>query len=330
MTAVEENHTAEAQTNRAAVWASGLRKEFGDLVAVQDVDFEIQPGTIFGFIGPSGSGKTTTIRLLIGVLRATSGEVRVLDEVPMEFTQATQARIGYMPQDFALYPDLTICENLNFAASIYGLGLKRGDRMMEVLDFVELTEHRKKRVRDISGGMKRRLSLAATLIHNPDLFFLDEPTGGIDPVLRQKFWERFQALRDAEKTLFVTTQYVSEAAYCDQVALLVEGSILTVDTPEGLRKQAFGGDVVVLETQRPLSDGLIRDIEKLDFVVRTSRLSPHKTRVAVDEASAALPALIRWGEEQGIDIVSTEEQIPPFDDVFVNLIENGESNAEDA
>ncbi|MGC9349914.1 MAG: ABC transporter ATP-binding protein [Anaerolineae bacterium] len=313
--------TSDARTNGAVIWASELRKEFEDLVAVQDVDFEVQPGTIFGFIGPSGSGKTTTIRLLLGILEATSGDVRVLDEAPADFTQATQARIGYMPQHFALYPDLTIRENLGFAASIYGLGLRRRRNMAAVLDFVELSEHRKKSVRKISGGMKRRLSLAATLIHDPDLFFLDEPTAGIDPVLRQKFWERFRHLKGEGKTLFVTTQYVSEAAYCDQVAVLVEGSVLTVGTPEGLRHQAFGGDVVDMKTKQLLSSELIDDLQRLDFVTHAAHVGPDQAHVAVKEASVALPALVLWLEDRGIEIVSVEEHIPTFDEVFVTLIE---------
>ncbi len=240
-----------------------LSKRFEKSYAVRAVSLEVQKGTIFGFMGPSGSGKTTTIRMLTGGYEPTSGKVDVLGEAPSAFSLQTRARIGYMPQLFALYPDLTIWENLNFAASIYGVGFRRRKRLREILDFVELTDHARKPVRKISGGMQRRLSLAAALIHDPDLFFLDEPTTGLDPVLRQKFWHHFHALKEEGKTLFVTTQYVNEAANCDQVGVLVEGELLALDTPEHLRKKALGGDIVTLETAIPLPREFDSELEAL-------------------------------------------------------------------
>lgn len=308
----------------AVIWTEGLTKQYSDTLAVHGVTFDVPRGSIFGFIGPSGSGKTTTIRLLTGVEQATSGDVRVLDRPPTTFDQATRARIGYMPQYFALYPDLTVWENLNFAASIYGLSPKRRKRMMAILDFVELTEHRRKSVRKISGGMQRRLSLAATLVHNPDLFFLDEPTAGIDPVLRQKFWNHFRELQQQGKTLFVTTQYVSEAAYCDRVGVLVEGELLTVDSPEGLRQQAFGGDLIRMEVESFMSGAHLDEINKMPFVKRVERVSRRRLHITVEEANVALPALMRWGDAHEITIKTIEEYQPPFDDVFVALIEKRE------
>ncbi|HRV93037.1 MAG TPA: ABC transporter ATP-binding protein, partial [Anaerolineae bacterium] len=199
------------------IYTQNLTKQFGDEVAVKEVTFSIPSGTIFGFIGPSGSGKTTTVRLLTGLYRPTEGKIAVLDEAPTEFSRATQRKIGYMPQLFVLYDDLSVWENLNFVASLYGVGFGRSKRLKEVLDFVELANHKNKVVRKLSGGMKRRLSLAATLIHRPTLVFMDEPTAGIDPVLRRKFWDHFQSIREQGQTLFITTQYVGEAAYCDYV-----------------------------------------------------------------------------------------------------------------
>lgn len=152
-----------------------LTKKFGDEVAVNEATFDVPAGTIFGFIGPSGSGKTTLVRLLTGVLTPSAGKAVVLGREPIHFKQATREQIGYMPQLFVLYPQLTVWENLNFAASIYGMGFRRGKRLKDVLEFVELYEHRRKRVRDISGGMQRRLSLAATLVHNPALIFWMNP-----------------------------------------------------------------------------------------------------------------------------------------------------------
>jgi ABC-2 type transport system ATP-binding protein len=197
----------------AIIRAEGLTKEFGGQAVVQDVTFEVPRGAIFGYLGPSGSGKTTTLRMLTGIYQPTSGEVTVLGHHPSHFSQSTREKIGYMPQLFVLYPELTVWENLNFAGSIYGMGLRRGKRLKELLDFVELSDARNKLARQISGGMQRRLSLAATLVHDPELIFLDEPTAGIDPVLRRKFWDHFKQLQHEGRTLFITTQY-GGAAFC--------------------------------------------------------------------------------------------------------------------
>lgn len=302
-----------------------LSKRFGDEYAVRDVSFSVTRGTIFGFIGPSGSGKTTTIRMLTGTYRPESGTVEVLGKAPSDFDQKTRARIGYMPQSFVLYPDLTVRENLSFAASIYGVGLRRRNRMNEVLEFVELREHAHKPAKKVSGGMQRRLSLAATMVHDPDLFFLDEPTTGIDPILREKFWDRFRKLTAAGKTLFITTQYVSEASYCDTVGLLAKGKMLTVGTPEALRQQAYGGDLVEVELAEHSTPSFVTALRSLPFVVRVSQESdPHHLRIGVDEAGTDMPQLIKWIEGQGREILFIEEYVPPFDDVFVTLVRRQE------
>src|SRR5512141_616528 len=212
-TPLEPSQPEPGQAKDSVISVQHLTKKFGDEAAVQDVTFDVPRASIFGFIGPSGSGKTTTVRLLTGVYTPTEGQVTVLDRSPVRFSQGDRARLGYMPQLFVLYPNLTVWENLNFAASLYGMGLFRGKRLKEALTFVELYEHRSKLARDISGGMLRRLSLASTLVHDPQLIFLDEPTAGIDPVLRRKFWGHFRTLQARQRTLFITTQYVGEAAY---------------------------------------------------------------------------------------------------------------------
>jgi ABC-2 type transport system ATP-binding protein len=213
--------------------ARGLRRVFGDQVAVDHLDIDVPEGSIFGFVGPSGSGKTTAVRMLAGIDVPTAGEVTVLGRPTAGFDRALRARIGYMPQRSVQFPNLSVQENLHFVASLYGLPLRRREAITAALEETELTEHRRKPVRDLSGGMQRRLALSAALIHRPEVLFLDEPTAGIDPVLRSKLWERFEALRDEGCTLFVTTQYVSETAYCDRVAVLAEGRIIAEDTPRG-------------------------------------------------------------------------------------------------
>jgi len=301
-----------------------VTKRFGQQYAVREVSFEVPRGIIFGYIGPSGSGKTTTIRMLTGVYGPTEGSLSVMGHDPTRFTQALRQRIGYMPQHFTLYPSLSVSQNLNFAASLYGMGLRRGKRLRELLELVDLEDHRRKPAGKISGGMQRRLSLAATLVHDPELIFLDEPTAGIDPVLRLKLWEYLRALRDEGHTLFVTTQYVSETAYCDLVGVMNDGRLIALDTPDGLRKQALGGELVDVRTTAALSHPTMQALRAFPTVRRAQRLDERGVRLTVEEASTAIPAILHDLREQGIEVESTEEYVPPFDDVFVALIGRAE------
>lgn len=298
----------------------GLTREFGGETAVQDLNFDIAKGGIFGFIGPSGSGKTTTVRLLTGVLNPTSGQVQVLGRSPSNFTAGTRQRIGYMPQLFVLYPSLTVWENMNFVASLYGMGISRGKAIRHALELVELDKHRHKLARDLSGGMQRRLSLAATLVHKPELIFFDEPTAGIDPVLRQMFWDHFKILQAEGCTLFLTTQYVGEAAYCDMIGVLSRGRLLVVDTPEGLRRRSFGGDIVEMVTPARIGYDDLQRLRQLPFLHCVTRLDDFTLRQVVDDASTAIPAILEWCKAQNIEVESIRQYTPPFDDVFVELI----------
>jgi ABC-2 type transport system ATP-binding protein len=311
----------------AIIRTRGLTKKFGSKAAVRDLTLNVPRGKIFGFIGPSGSGKTTTIRMLTGYYKPTEGEVYVLDTEPVKFTKAIRENIGYMPQLFVMYENLSVWENLNFAASIYGMSFVRKQRLNEVLDFVELENHKRKLVRQLSGGMQRRLSLASTLLHKPELIFLDEPTAGVDPVLRRKFWDHFHELRDQGRTLFITTQYVSEAAYCDLVAVMGDGYLIVVDTPGGLRYRAYGGDVVNLRTQRLLDQKREDLLRQQPFVTgRIIHAGDGVLRIVVDEASTAIPQLLDWCREQDVPVQSVEEFMPPFDDVFVKLVKDEQAD----
>lgn len=312
------------------IWTEALSMQFGKELAVQNVTFEIPRGAIFGFIGPSGSGKTTTVRLMTGFYQPTAGAVVVLGRTPTKFTAESREKIGYMPQQFALYPDLTVWENLQFAASIYGLPLKRAARLNELLEFVELSDHHNKLARNLSGGMKRRLSLATTLVHNPELIFLDEPTAGIDPVLRRKFWDHFKELQQANCTLFITTQYVGEAAYCDYVGVMAQGQLLMVETPEGLRRRAYDGEMIDLHMKQEVRSRYIQALQALPCTSgQVSRLpGQNGVRLLVPEASSAIPTLLEWCRREAIEVESVEEYLPPFDDVFVELVKNYVPNDE--
>jgi ABC-2 type transport system ATP-binding protein len=310
--------------NGLIIQTKGLTKKFGGKDGVVDISFEIAPGQLLGFIGPSGSGKTTTVRLLAGIYQPSSGEIMVFDRHPRYFTREIREKIGYMPQLFALYPELSVWENMNFAASLYGMGFRRKAHLDQLLDFVELSEHKGKLTRNLSGGMKRRLSLAATLVHSPELIFLDEPTAGLDPILRRKFWDHFKMLQQKGCTLFVTTQYVGEAAYCDLVGVMVRGRLIMVETPEGLRYRAFGGEVVDLHTKERLTHRDLQRLSQLPFVRgEVNRISnTNGIRLVVDRANKAIPALLEWCKNEYVPVETIEEYLPPFDDVFVELVKN--------
>jgi ABC-2 type transport system ATP-binding protein len=306
---------------------------FGD-AGIHDLTLQVERGTIFGMIGPSGSGKTTSVRLLTGIYPPAKGEVRVLGRTPSRFSARTREKIGYMPQLFTLYPNLTVIENLNFVASLYGLGYFRRRRRLEyLLELVELQDARNRLGRQLSGGMQRRLSLACALVHNPALIFADEPTAGIDPVLRAKFWEHFRELRDHGRTLFITTQYVGEAAYCDLVGVMREGQLIHVDTPDGLRKRALGGEIIrlVVDPRYELAAAELLFPQPFVNDIHRDRSQPGLLQVYVNEASEALPAIFAvLGQRPEITIQAAEEYLPPFDDVFVELMEQAGTQQSDA
>jgi ABC-2 type transport system ATP-binding protein len=324
---VQEIEIPDVPERPMAIKTRELTKAFSGEIAVNSITMDVPEGSIFGFIGPSGSGKTTTVRLLMGLYDPDSGEISVLGERPSNFTRSEREQIGYLPQLFVLYPDLTVWENMNFAASLYGVSFVRGKRLNQLLDLVELREDRHKLVRNISGGMQRRLSLAATLIHNPSLMFLDEPTAGIDPILRKKFWDYFKQLQSNHRTLFVTTQYVGEAAYCDFVGVMSEGKLLTVNTPDGLRHEAYGGDIVRLGSTDRIDYEFRREVQDLPKLkARILNATDYELQLLVDDAATATPYLVEYFRDRRKTINLVENYLPSFDDVFVKLIEKHRNN----
>ena len=297
---------------------SGVTRRFDGLTAVHDVSLRVMPGTILGLIGPSGSGKTTTIRMLTGTLRPTEGEIRVGGQDPRRFSRSLRERIAYMPQLFSLYTDLTAQENVGFVAALYGISwFGRSQRIRRALEVVDLWDARDRRAGDLSGGMQRRLDLACAIVHEPEILFIDEPTAGIDPMLRQQIWDELRTMRDEGRTLLVTTQYVGEAEYCDSVALLAEGELVALDTPLALRHRVFGGEVLQIEAAQPIAPELITNVAEVQSARQTS---PRGLMAVVADAGVATPRLMQTLSAAGIDVISMEEYQPSFDEVFAELV----------
>jgi ABC-2 type transport system ATP-binding protein len=305
--------------SQVAVRLAGVTRRFNGTEAVSGLDLQIPAGSITGVIGPSGSGKTTTIRMMTGSLAPTDGEVQVLGEPPGQFRRTTRERIGYMPQLFSLYPDLTVGENVDFAAALYGLVFwRRWRRTRAVLQLLDLWSVRGRRAGRLSGGMKRRLELAAALVHQPDLLILDEPTAGIDPLLRRTVWDELHRLREGGVTAVVTTQYVTEAEECDLVALIAGGRLIAFGTPAEVRKSALGGEVVEV-TMENLFDA--STLHQAPGVLSIRQTGPKSFQLVVDDAGTATPETIQAMSEAGADVESIREYRPTFEDVFTALVE---------
>lgn len=226
-----------------------------------------------------------------------------------------------MPQNFILYPDLTIKQNIAFAAGLYGLNeWSHRAQIQATLELVELWAARSRTARAISGGMQRRLALAAALVHAPDLLFADEPTANLDPILRAKLWRHFRSLCEHGHTLVITTQYIDEAEYCDRVGLMFDGALIADGRPAALRRNAFGGDMIDVLLVQPAGEALTT-LKHIPDVIGVQMLHTHGIRVTVAEAAQAIPLLLDVLEAAGLTVRSITQERPTFDEVFIRLIE---------
>jgi ABC-2 type transport system ATP-binding protein len=288
---------------------------------IDNLSMVINPGQVYGLIGPSGCGKTTVIRSVLGLLDPTDGEVSVLGQSDKPMARSVRRRIGYVPQAFELYPNLTVAENLSVVGGLYGLGwIHRRRRIRETLELMELGDSRNKLARKLSGGMKRRLQLAAALLHEPDLLVVDEPTAGIDPILRARFWEEFRAIAESGRTVLFTTQYVNEAELCDSVALLAEGKLIAEGTPDQLRRKAFGGEVITVRSPA-LDWQVVAALAKLPFIKKVEQARIGEVVLLVEDGAEAAPEVVRLLEEGGKHVDATATEQPSFDEVFTRLVQ---------
>lgn len=242
----------DPQANDLAVRAVALSKRFGDFVAVDRVSFAVQRGSIFGFLGPNGAGKTTTIRMLLGLLRPTSGQAMVLGLDVVNQTNDVKRRIGYVSQRFSLYDDLTVRENLNFYGRTYGV---RGNwlraRQKAVLRMAGLEGREHELTRNLAGGWKQRLALGTAILHEPEMLFLDEPTAGVDPVSRRVFWDLLYELAQGGTTIMVTTHYMDEAEHCQNLAFVQHGQIVASGSPDAIKRSQMRGQVLEIDCDSP-------------------------------------------------------------------------------
>ena len=235
------------------ITVKNMVKKFGDFVANDNLNFEVYKGEIFGFIGANGAGKTTAIRILCGLSTPTSGEMKVAGFDIYRQTEKIKRNIGYMSQKFSLYEDLTINENIRFYGGIYGMKIAdRKARTAEMLERLDLTAYGNRKIGDLPLGWKQKLAFSIAILHNPKIVFLDEPTGGVDPITRRQFWNLIYEAVEKGITVFVTTHYMDEAEYCDRVSIMADGRIVALDTPEKLKKQydAANMDEVFLKIAR--------------------------------------------------------------------------------
>ena len=231
------------------ILTANLTRRFGDQVAVDRLNLAVEAGEIFGLVGPDGAGKTTTLRLLCGLLDPTEGSAHVAGYDVVRDTQAVKDRIGYMAQRFGLYQDLTVQENMDFYADVFGIfGNERAELEQRLLRMTRMEPFRRRRAGQLSGGMKQKLSLMCTLLHRPEILFLDEPTNGVDPVSRQDFWTILYQLHKDGITIFMTTAYLDEAERCNRVGLMHQGKLIRCDAPEALKAGAETFEAAFIQT----------------------------------------------------------------------------------
>ncbi len=308
-----------AATETAVLRCSGLRKRFGERQAVDGVGFSIAPGETYGLLGPNGAGKTTTISMICGILRRDEGEVIVAGDAMDPGNTALKAQIGYVPQDLAIYPDLTARENLSFFGRLYGItGSTLKARVDEVLEIVDLTDRARERTSTYSGGMKRRLNIAVGLLHRPSLLVLDEPTVGVDPQSRNAILTSVEALGAAGMGILYTTHYMEEAErLCHRVGIMDEGVIIA----EGSRRElvALVGELDRVELVASGDLGAAATAARAIPGVREATIQDGRIDLLVDEARRILPGLLEAVSSDGVTIRSVEVIEPDLESVFLHL-----------
>jgi ABC-2 type transport system ATP-binding protein len=300
-----------------AIETKDLTRRFKQVTAVDGLTLEVKRGEIFGLVGPDGAGKTTTIRMLCAIMDPTEGRARVAGFDTVSESEAIKRRIGYMAQRFNLYGDLSVVENLDFFADVFQVrGSVRRDRKERLLRFAGLTEFRKRRAAHLSGGMQKKLALACTLIHQPEIIFLDEPTTGVDPVSRREFWEILTDLHLQGITIFVSTPYMDEAERCSRVGLMYQGRIIVCDVPERI-KGLVAGELLELRSSDLRHAEEV--IDRLDGVLEIQTYGD-LLHVFVDSVAARQDAIRAALSAAGVSVLGLRQTRPRMEEAFISLV----------
>ena len=306
----------------AAVETRGLGKTFESVEAVRSLDLTVHQGEMFGIVGPDGAGKTTTIRMLCGILRPTSGGGSVLGYDLVNESDRIKNQIGYFSQKFSLYGDLTVDENIEFFAEIHRVG-DFHKRRQELLQFTRLEPFRKRLADRLSGGMRQKLALACTLIHTPRLIFLDEPTTGVDPVSRRDFWKILSSLLRSGITIVMTTPYLDEAERCSRVGLLNAGRLLAADTPQNIRSLMRGAVVEIVCPEIRRAFAVLKKLPE----VREVQLFGDRLNVVVDEPEKEMALMDSALSKEGIPVIQKRVLAPTLENVFISVTQSVQTEA---
>lgn len=308
------------------ILAEDLTRRFGAFVAVDHIHITVQAGEVFGLLGANGAGKTTAIRMLCGMLPPSAGRIRVAEVDMVRNARRARGQIGYVAQRFSLYGDLTVLENLKLQGGLYGLtGVRRRERLEEVLQRLNLSEHRATMAGTLPLGYQQRLGLAAALLHEPQVLFLDEPTSGVDPMARQRFWELIYDLADSGIGILVTTHYMDEALFCDRLALMQAGRIVAEGTPDELLRWPLPTPILELDSpDAVVFERLARDWPEVREVI------PHAGRLRIRLHAGTEPAALRArvdaaAAERRLTVTALHPAAPELEDVFVTVLEENEA-----
>jgi ABC-2 type transport system ATP-binding protein len=305
----------EQRLNNHAVEAHELTKQFDHFTAVDHVSFTIPRGQIFGFLGPNGAGKTTTIRMLLGLLKPTSGSATVLGFDILKDPEGIRKHIGYMSQKFSLYNDLKVEENLNFYGGTYGV---RGDRLKERKDYIlhmaGLEGRERELTKNLSGGWKQRLALGTAIIHEPEMLFLDEPTAGVDPISRRAFWGLLYELAEGGTTIMVTTHYMDEAEHCQRLAFIQRGRLVTMGSPEEIKTSEMRGQVLEVDCDLPdVAVPVLRQLGVFEEVALYGAL----VHVVTQDPDAHQTLIEQVLRDKGVQVTAIDRIAPSLEDVFI-------------
>ena len=316
------------QIQAPPIMVQHLTKRFGSFSAVEDVSFNVQPGEVFGWLGPNGAGKTTTIRILLGLMKPTSGEAFVLGMNSATQTKDVHAQVGYMSQQFTLYNDLTARQNIRFYGGVHGLSSRElSQRIAEIMHMAGLEGRENAITSSLSGGWKQRLALGCAIVHRPRVLFLDEPTAGVDPISRRQFWELIYQMAKEGVTVLVTTHYMDEAELCQRVGFINQGRLVAFDSPARLKLTHMRGQVLEVRIANP--EQAMRALQAArqsgQIVLYDMAFYGAQIHVVVPNAQESRPVIQALLEKAHIDVTALEQIAPTLEDVFISSVKTPEA-----